>query len=227
MPFLMSRFILVVLFSLSMFYSNGQEYSFKATSPIVQATMHRAVTNAEKFIIHTIPSDIYKAHFSLITSLSAVQTDYASYHYTPYLDDTISFIPGKYELRYLIKIGKDTLTDSFVIPVDSLGNVDVDTPDFHYKLDDLKAYKKLFTGQYRFDFESVKQFIKEKRLKNYSIVFMNSMSTLNNKNYKTLKVFKHYWYVTEYRNGGYRTIYTIDPDTGKITIKSVKMRAVA
>lgn len=152
MPFFMSRFILVVLFSLAMFCSKGQDYSFKATSTIVQATMHKAVANAEKFIAHTIPSDIYKAHFSLITSLSAVQSDYASYHYTPYLDDTISFIPGKYELRYLIKIRKDTLTDSFVIPVDSLGNVDIDTTNFHYILDDLKAYKKLLTGQYKWRF---------------------------------------------------------------------------
>jgi hypothetical protein len=105
------------------------------------------------------------------------------------MDDSISFIPGRYEMRYLIKVEEDTLTDSFVIPIDSLGRVDVDTSNFHYILDDLKAYRKILTGQYKFDFYSVKKFIKDKDLKDYSIVFMNSMSTLNNKNYKTLKIF--------------------------------------
>ncbi len=56
---------------------------------------------------------------------------------------------------------------------------------------------------------------------------MNSISTMNSRNYKTLKKFKHYWYVTEYKKGGYRTTYTIDPDTGKVTIKNEKLRAVA
>jgi hypothetical protein len=143
------------------------------------------------------------------------------------MDDSISFIPGRYEMRYLIKVEEDTLTDSFVIPIDSLGRVDVDTSNFHYILDDLKAYRKILTGQYKFDFYSVKKFIKDKDLKDYSIVFMNSMSTLNNKNYKTLKIFKHYWYVTEYKKGGCRRTYTIDPDTGKVTIKSEKGRSVA
>jgi hypothetical protein len=143
------------------------------------------------------------------------------------MDDSISFIPGRYEMRYLIKVEEDTLTDSFVIPIDSLGRVDVDTSNFHYILDDLKAYRKILTGQYKFDFYSVKKFIKDKDLKDYSIVFMNSMSTLNNKNYKTQKIFKHYWYVTEYKKGGYRRTYTIDPDTGKVTIKSEKGRSVA
>jgi hypothetical protein len=226
MPF-MSRLTLIIFLSLATLYSKGQQYSFKATSPVVEETMQKAVVNAENFIVHTIPHDVYKKHFKLITSLSAVKSEYASYHYTPYMNDTISFIPGRYELRYLIRVGKDTLTDSFVIPVDSVGRVDVDTSNFHYILDDLKAYRKLLTGQYKFDFNSVKLFIKEKHLKDYSIVFMNSMSTLNSKNYKALKTFKHYWYVTEYKKGGYRKTYKIDPDTGKVTIKSEKVRAVA
>jgi hypothetical protein len=46
---------------------------------------------------------------------------------------------------------------------------------------------------------------------------MNSMATLNDTNYKTLRIFKHYWYVTEYKKRGYRTTYTIDPDSGKVT----------
>ena len=223
----MSRLTLIMFLSLAAFYSKGQPYSFKATSPVVNETLQKAVLNAENFIVHTIPNDVYKKHFQLITSLSAVKSEYASYHYTPYMDDTISFIPGRYELRYLIRMGKDTLTDSFVIPVDSVGRVDVDSSKFHYILDDLKAYKKLLTGQYKFDFDSVKLFIKKKHLKDYSIVFMNSMSILNSKNYKTLKIFKHYWYVTEHKKDGYRTTYQIDPDTGKVTTKSEKIRAVA
>ena len=223
----MSRVIFTIVLSLATLYSRGQPYTFNATSPAVEETMQKAVANAEKFIKHTIPNEVYKKHFQLIPSLSAVKSEYASYHYTPYMDDTISFIPGRYEMRYLIKVGEDKLTDSFVIPIDSLGRVDVDTSNFHYILDDLKAYRKLLTGQYKFDFHSLKQFIKEKQLKDYSIVFMNSMSTLNSKNYKTLKVFKHYWYLTEYKKDGYRTTYKIDPDTGKVTIKSQKHRAVA
>jgi hypothetical protein len=226
MPF-MSRLTLIIFLSLATLYLRGQPYTFKATSPAVQETMQKAVANAEQFIIHTIPYEVYKKHFQLITSLSAVKSEYASYHYTSYMDDSISFIPGRYEMRYLIKVEEDTLTDSFVIPIDSLGRVDVDTSNFHYILDDLKAYRKILTGQYKFDFYSVKKFIKDKDLKDYSIVFMNSMSTLNNKNYKTLKIFKHYWYVTEYKKGGYRRTYTIDPDTGKVTIKSEKGRSVA
>ena len=128
---------------------------------------------------------------------------------------------------YAVVIDGDTLTDQFVIPIDSLGNVAVDTTQFHYIWDDIKAYNKLLTGQYKFGYAKLKQFIKAKNLKNYGIVFMNSISTLNNKNYKTLKVFKHYWYVTEYKKGGYLTTYTIDPDTGKVTVKNEKMKVVA
>lgn len=223
----MRRITFIVLLSLVTLCSKGQEHTFKATSPIVEVTMQNAVINAKEFIVHTVTPEVYNKNFQLITSLSEVKSDYASYHYTPYFSDTISFTPGRYELRYLIKIEGDTLTDSFVIPVDSLGKVDVDTSNFHYILDDLKAYKKLLTGQYKFGFDSVKRLIKEKHLKDYSIVFMNSMSTLNSKNYKTLKVFKHYWYVTEYKKGDFRTTYTIDPDTGKVTIKSEKIKVVA
>ena len=187
MPF-MTRLTLIVVLSFATLYLKGQQYSFKAKSADVEATMQKAVLNAEKFIIHTIPRGIYNQHFKLLTSLSSVTSDYASYHYTPYMDDTIAFIPSKYELRYLIKIGKDTLTDSFIIPVDSLGHVDVDTSSFHYIFDDLKAYKKLLTGQYKIGFDSVKCFIKKKHLKNYAIGLMNSMSTLGNKNFKPQKV---------------------------------------
>lgn len=215
--------ILITLFLCTAFGSEAQRHSFRASSPAVERTMHQAVANAERFITFTIPRDVYSAHFSFIASLSWVRSDYASYHYTPSLTDTISFTPGRYELRYLIKIEGDTLTDSFTIPVDSLGNVDVDTSNFHYIFDDLKAYKKLLTGQYKFDFRYVREFIKDRGLKDYSVVFMNSSSTLNSKNYKTLKVFKHYWYVMEYR-GTYKATYTIDPDTGKAVLKKEKIR---
>ena len=222
----MNRFLFILLFVLGVFHSSGQEYAFKATHPAVQQTMYKAVANSKDFIVHVVSRSIYNVHFSLLPSLSTVRSDYAAYHYTPVMDDTISFIPGKYELRYLIKIGNDTLTDSFVIPVDSLGNVDIDTTDFHYILDDLKAYKKLLTGQYKFDYEDVKLFIKKKKLSNSSIILANSVSTMNSKNYKTLKVFKHFWYITEYRKGGHITLYTIDPDSGKMTIQHEKIRVV-
>lgn len=220
----MSRIILIFFLSLVSFSSKGQQYSFNATSPIVEATMHKAVANAKKFILHTIAPEVFDKHFQLITSLSAVKSDYASYHYTPYMEDTISFIPSKYELRYLLRVGEDTLTESFVIPIDSLGYVDVDTSNFSHVLDDLQAYNKLFTGGYRFDFVWVKCFIEKNKLKNYSIVFMNSMSTLNYKNYKKLKIFKHYWYVIQYNKSGYSKTYIIDPVTGKVSIKNNKMK---
>lgn len=142
-------------------------------------------------------------------------------------DDSINFIPNKYEVMYTVVITGDTLTDQFAIPIDSLGNVAIDTSSFHYIWDDIKAYNKLLTRQYKFDYQKLKQFIQRKNLKNYSIVFMNSMSTLDSKNYKTLKIFKHHWYVTEYNKGGYKTTYIIDPDNGKVIIKNEKLRAIA
>jgi hypothetical protein len=145
----MSRLTLIIFLALANLSLRGQPYNFKAFTPAVQETMQKAVANAELFILHTIPYDVYKKHFQLIKSLSAVKSEHASYHYTPYMDDSISFIPGRYEMRYLIKVEEDTLTDSFVIPIDSLGHVDVDTSDFHYIIEDLKAYGKLLKGQYK------------------------------------------------------------------------------
>jgi hypothetical protein len=223
---IMSRLTLIIFLTFATLYLWGQSYTFKTASPAVEATMQKAVANAEKLILHTIPYDVYKKHFQLMTSLSAVKSEYASYHYTPYMDDTISFIPGRYEMRYLIKVGEDTLTDSFVIPVDSLGRVDVDTSNFHYLIEDLKAYKKLFTGQYKYDFESVKQFARRKHLKDYSVVFMNNMPKMIT-NYEVSNISKHYWYITEYKRGGYRTTYTIDPNSGKVTVKREKVRFVS
>jgi hypothetical protein len=225
MPF-MSRLTFIVLLSLVTLYSKGQEYSFKATSPNVEATMQNAVVNAKKFIVHTITPEVYEKHFQLIPSLSEVKSDYTSYHYTPHMNDTISFTPGKYELRYLIKIESDTLTDSFVIPVDSLGQVDLDTSNFHYILEDLKAYKKLFTGQYKFDYHDVKQFIKSKGLKEYFILLGNSIELIHIKEYEQIKQHKHYWFVYRYYPG-FEIVYRIDPDTGKYTFTKRKVEVVS
>jgi|GEM_PF-6928283 len=221
----MGRFISILLFNLTLAVAYGQTYDFRTKYKDVNVTMNQAITNADKFIQTAIPDDIFKKHFQFNSYQSRLEND-TSFHLVTF-DDSINFIPNKYEVMYAVVIGGDTLTDQFTIPTDSFGNVAVDTTQYHYIWDDIKAYKKLLTGQYKFDYQKLKQFIKAKDLKNYSIVFMNSMSTLNSKNYKTLKIFKHYWYVTEYKKGGYRTTYTIDPDTGKVTIKNEKVRAVA
>jgi hypothetical protein len=64
MPF-MSRLTLIIFLSLATLYLRGQPYTFNATSPAVQETMQKAVANAEQFIIHTIPYEVYKKHFQL------------------------------------------------------------------------------------------------------------------------------------------------------------------
>ena len=221
----MDRFIFTLVFSLTQTAALGQTYSFRTQNEAVRVTIELAVENADKFIQAAISSDIFKRYFQLNTYQSRLSND-TSFHLVTF-DDSINFIPNKYEVMYAVVIDGDTLTDQFEIPVDSLGNVAVDTTQFHFIWDDIKAYNKLLTGQYKFDYQKLKQFIKAKNLKNYSIVFMNSMSTLNNKNYKTLKIFKHYWYVTEYKKDGYRTTYTIDPETGKITTKNKRMKVVS
>ena len=221
----MGRFIFILLISLTLTVAHGQTYDFRTKYEVVKATMNRAIINANNFIQKAIPSDIFKKHFQFNSYQSRLRND-TSFHLVTF-DDSINFIPNKYEVMYAVVIDGDTLTDQFEIPIDSFGNVAVDTMQFHYIWDDIKAYSKLLTGHYKFDYAKLKQFIKAKNLKNYGIVFMNSISTLNNKNYKTLKIFKHYWYVTEYKKGGYRTTYTIDPDTGKVSIKNKKLRTVA
>jgi hypothetical protein len=221
----MGRFIFMLLYSLTLAVAHGQTYDFRTKYEAVNVTMNHAITNAGVFIQTAIPSDIFKKHFQFNSYQSRLRND-TSFRLVTF-DDSINFIPNKYEVMYAVVINGDTLADQFAIPVDSLGNVAVDTSQFHYIWDDIKAYNKLLTGQYKFDYQKLKQFIKQKNLKNYSIVFMSNMSTLNNKNYKTLKIFKHYWYVTEYKKGGYRTTYSIDPDTGKVTTKNEKVRVVA
>ncbi len=186
--------------------------------------MKRAVTNADSFIQSAIASAVFKKHFHFNSYQSRLSND-TSFHLVTF-DDSINFVPNKYEVMYAVVIDDDTLTDQFEIPVDSLGNVAVDTTGIHYIWDDIKAYNRLLTRQYKFDYVKLKQFIRAKKLKNYSIVFRNSISTMNSRNYKTLKVFKHYWYVTEYKKEGYRTTYTIDPDSGKVTAKNEKMKVV-
>lgn len=221
----MGHLIFILFCSLTLTAAHGQTYNFRTKYEVVKETMNRAVNNADHFIQTAIASDIFKKHFQFNSYQSRLSND-TSFHLVTF-DDSINFVPNKYEVMYAVVIDGDTLTDQFVIPIDSLGNVAVDTTQFHYIWDDIKAYNKLLTGQYKFGYAKLKQFIKAKNLKNYGIVFMNSISTLNNKNYKTLKVFKHYWYVTEYKKGGYLTTYTIDPDTGKVTVKNEKMKVVA
>jgi hypothetical protein len=221
----MGRFIFILFFSLTLTGTHGQTHNFRTKDEVVKVTMNRAIINADKFIQTAIPIDVFRNHFQFNSYQSRLRND-TSLHLVTF-DDSVNFIPNKYEVMYAVVINGDTLTDQFEIPIDSLGTVAVDTTQFHYIWDDIKAYNKLLTGQYKFDYPKLKQFIKAKNLKNYSIVFMNSISTMNSRNYKTLKNFKHYWYVTEYKKGGYRTTYTIDPDTGKVIIKNEKLRAVA
>jgi hypothetical protein len=221
----MSRLIFILVFSLTVTVAYGQTYKFKTKYKEVAATMNQAINNADKFIQSAIASDIFEKHFQFNSYQSRLRND-TLFHLVTF-DDSINFVPKKYEVMYAVVIGGDTLTDQFKIPIDSLGNVTVDTTSLHYIWDDIKAYNKLLTGQYKFDYAKLKQLIKVKNLKNYSIVFMNSISTINYKNYKTLKVFTHYWYVTEFKKGGYTTTYTIDPDTGKVTKQNAKMKMVA
>jgi hypothetical protein len=221
----MSRLIFILLLSLTYSFAYGQTYSFKTKYEAVNETMNRAINNANKLIESAIPTEVFKKHFQFNSYQSRLSND-TSFHIITF-DDSINFIPKEYEVMYAVVISGDTLTDQFEIPVDSLGRVDVDTTYFHSTWDDIKAYSRLLRGQYKFDYAKLKQFIKAKDLKNYSIAFSNSMTTLNNKNYKTLKVFKHYWYVTEFKGGGQKTTYTIDPDTGKVTIKNRKFLPVA
>ena len=222
----MSRPIFIVLMSFVALHSIGQQYTFKATSPAVRATMQKAVENSHKFIEHTVSPDLFEKHFQLITSLSTVKSEYASFHYTPYMDDTISFIPSKYELRYLITIEDDTLTDSFVIPVDSVGNPDIDTSNSHYILEDLKAYHKLFSGQLKFDYKDVKEFLKAKGLKGYSIHLQNSVERIGRTEYKRMKPYKFYWFVYRYYPN-FEIEYVIDPETGKYFKNKRKLRHAA
>jgi hypothetical protein len=221
----MSRFIFILLFCLTVVVAHGQTYDFRTKYKTVNITMNQAINNADKFIQTAIKNDIFKKHFQFNSYQSRLQND-TSFRLVTF-DDSINFIPNKYEVMYALVINGDTLNDQFAIPVDSLGNVAIDTSKFHYIWDDIKAYNKLLTGKYKFDYLKLKQFIKAKNLKNYSFTLANSISTMNSKKYKILKVFKHYWYLTEYEKSGHYIMYTIDPDTGKVTIKKEKTKVVA
>lgn len=225
MPFFMSRLICILLVCLKVVVAQGQNYDFKTKFEAVKVTMNHAITNADKLIKAAVQSEVFKKHFQFNSYQSRLSND-TSFHLVTF-EDSINFIPNKYEVMYAVVIDGDTLTDQFEIPIDSLGTVAVDTTQFHNVWDDIKAYNKLLTGQYKFDYPKLKQFIKAKNLKDYSIVFMNSISTMNSRNYRTLKNFKHYWYVTEYKKGGHKTTYTIDPDTGKVSIKKTRLRVIA
>ncbi|MDQ3682377.1 MAG: hypothetical protein M3352_04795, partial [Bacteroidota bacterium] len=109
--------------------------------------MNRAIINADKLIQTAIPIDVFKKHFQFNSYQSRLRND-TSFHLVTF-DDSINFIPNKYEVMYAVIIDGDTLTDQFEIPIDSLGTVDVDTTQFHYIWDDIKAYNKLLTGQYK------------------------------------------------------------------------------
>jgi hypothetical protein len=223
---IMCRLVYTLIFLIAAFNGSSQQYSFKASSPFVEATMRKAVANAERFIVDIVPNNLFRSHFTLLTSLSEAKNDSSSYYHPVYFTDSVPFIPNKYELRFLITIEGDTLTDSFVIPIDSSGNTDVDTSHFHYILEDLRAYNRLLLGQFRFDYKDVKQFITTKGLKDYSILLQNSIERINQKEYRQMKPYKYYWFVYRYYPG-YEIEYRIDPDTGKYVKTKRWVKAVS
>jgi hypothetical protein len=193
--------------------------------------MNKAIESAEGFIRRTIPDTIYQRHFKLSLPQCEVvkitsNSDTSSTSYSVYFVDSINFIPDKFELRYCITIEGDTLNDWYVIPIDSLGNTAIDTSNFHYIYDNLLAYKKLLLGQYKFDYKSVKQFIKAKRLKDCNIQLSNSMGRIYDKGYMKMKNHKHFWYVSFYQKD-YEIIYRIDPETGRYTLLKHRHQVVA
>ena len=217
----MCRFIYILLFSLTLTVTHGQPYNFKTKDEVVKVTMNKAIINAGMFIQNVIPKPIFEKHFQFDYTQSVLQKNDS---FPPVsFNDSINFIPNKYAVTYAVLINGDTLSRHFEILVDSIGNVLIDTTEYNYIWEDIKAYQKLLTGEYSFDFKKLKQFIQTKNLKNYSIAFMSSMFYMESVNYETPENFKHYWYVTEHKKDAY-VRYTVDPETGKVTIIKRKFR---
>ncbi len=151
----MGRFIFILLFSVTFAFAHGQTYNFRTKHSAVNGTMNKAVQNAQKFILKAIPIDIFKRHFLFNSYQSRLDND-TSFHLVTF-DDSVNFIPNKYEVMYALVFNDgDTLTDQFTIPIDSLGNVSIDTTNYDYTWEDLKGLKKLFSGKYKYDYPYVK-----------------------------------------------------------------------
>lgn len=173
-----------------------------------------AISSAIAFLNSKFLNKEVSSHFIADSNFSMIVCE----DYKTFFNTNVHCKPKGYDISFHVVLSNkkmfDTIYSNIFIPLDSSYTVQSDMlADMNYN-DMLTIWEKIILNKYMFNYSDVRQFIKQKGLKNYSI---DIMKETNKRKQNAL----FYWIVTCDSKDDRATgvLYSINPNTGQIKRK--------